>query len=237
MLVFRSSDQCGWSSALGKFREGAAVTMDGSNELVPLEWTTFERAFHAGNAAIESIETPTFFGQAFNIDLGDGNILGYTFENNRLSRFSFAVSEIFKDSFNEFQSAVFRLEALNKTLHFEESISWVIVPSELGQKPRLHPAMFMVAATFDLTKSRQFHRSRFFKQVKAVAVESAKADRLIHVVERVKDVFETTDAARDWLSAPNISLSGETPMRLLDTDVGAKNVMDILGILGHRVGG
>ena len=65
--------------------------------------------------------------------------------------------------------------------------------------------------------------------------ESAKLVRLARVVKRAEDVFENLDAALDWLKSPNATLSGQTPLSLLDTDIGAESVMDTLGRIAHGV--
>lgn len=65
--------------------------------------------------------------------------------------------------------------------------------------------------------------------------ESAKLVRLARVVERAEEVFESLDAALDWLKSPNAALSGATPLSLLDTDIGAESVMDTLGRIEHGV--
>jgi putative toxin-antitoxin system antitoxin component (TIGR02293 family) len=44
-------------------------------------------------------------------------------------------------------------------------------------------------------------------------------------------------AALDWLASPNRALGGESPMKLLDTDLGAKQVFDVLGRIEHGVFG
>lgn len=65
--------------------------------------------------------------------------------------------------------------------------------------------------------------------------ESEKLVRVARVIERAEDVFEDTDAARDWLKSANASLGGDTPMSLLDTEIGAGSVMDALGRIEHGV--
>lgn len=65
--------------------------------------------------------------------------------------------------------------------------------------------------------------------------ESAKLVRMARVVERASEVFDDLDAALDWLKSPNASLSGATPMSLLDTEIGAETVMDTLGRIEHGV--
>ena len=65
--------------------------------------------------------------------------------------------------------------------------------------------------------------------------ESAKMIRLARVIERAEEVFEGFDAAIDWLKSANASLTGATPLSLLDTDIGAESVMDTLGRIEHGV--
>ena len=65
--------------------------------------------------------------------------------------------------------------------------------------------------------------------------ESAKIVRLARVVQRAAEVFQDLDTALDWLKSPNAALSGETPLQLLDTDVGGDSVMDTLGRIEHGV--
>jgi uncharacterized protein (DUF2384 family) len=38
-----------------------------------------------------------------------------------------------------------------------------------------------------------------------------------------------------WLKSANISLSGQTPMSLLDTEIGAESVMNALGRIEHGI--
>lgn len=65
--------------------------------------------------------------------------------------------------------------------------------------------------------------------------ESAKLVRMARVANRAGEVFEDFGAALEWLKSPNASLSGITPMSLLDTEIGAESVMDTLGRIEHGV--
>lgn len=65
--------------------------------------------------------------------------------------------------------------------------------------------------------------------------ESAKLVRVARVIERAEAVFEDPNSARVWLKSPNTSLSGQSPMSLLDTELGAESVMDTLGRIEHGV--
>lgn len=65
--------------------------------------------------------------------------------------------------------------------------------------------------------------------------ESAKLVRLARVVERAEEVFESLEAALDWLKSANASLAGEIPLSLMDTEIGAESVLDTLGRIEHGV--
>ncbi|TVT70331.1 MAG: DUF2384 domain-containing protein [Denitromonas halophila] len=65
--------------------------------------------------------------------------------------------------------------------------------------------------------------------------ESAKVVRLARVVERAEEVFEDLAAALDWLKSDNAALGGDTPLSLIDTDIGTQSVMDTLGRIEHGV--
>jgi putative toxin-antitoxin system antitoxin component (TIGR02293 family) len=67
------------------------------------------------------------------------------------------------------------------------------------------------------------------------AEESAKLLRLARVTRRAAEVFEKSDLALDWLKRPNRTLAGARPLDLLDTDIGAENVLDVLGRVEHGV--
>ncbi len=64
--------------------------------------------------------------------------------------------------------------------------------------------------------------------------ESERVLRLARIVERARDVVGP-DRAADWLRKPNRALGGVTPLSLLDTDVGAQEVEDVLVRIEHGV--
>lgn len=65
--------------------------------------------------------------------------------------------------------------------------------------------------------------------------ESKKLARVARVIERADEVFEDPGAAREWLKTANAALAGETPISLLDTEIGAETVMATLGRIEHGV--
>jgi putative toxin-antitoxin system antitoxin component (TIGR02293 family) len=64
--------------------------------------------------------------------------------------------------------------------------------------------------------------------------ESERLLRFARIVERSRDVIGA-DRAAAWLQRPNRALAGLTPLSLLDTDVGAQEVEDVLGRIEYGV--
>jgi putative toxin-antitoxin system antitoxin component (TIGR02293 family) len=69
------------------------------------------------------------------------------------------------------------------------------------------------------------------------ADESDRLYRLARMAAHAVAVFGTEDKATTWLHRPNRALGGETPVRLLGTDIGARQVEEVLGRLEHGLVG
>ncbi|MGH9409733.1 MAG: type II RES/Xre toxin-antitoxin system antitoxin [Vicinamibacterales bacterium] len=67
------------------------------------------------------------------------------------------------------------------------------------------------------------------------ADESDRLYRIARVAAQAFAVFGTEEKATTWLRRSNRALNGEAPIRLLDTDIGARQVEDILGRIEHGV--
>jgi putative toxin-antitoxin system antitoxin component (TIGR02293 family) len=66
------------------------------------------------------------------------------------------------------------------------------------------------------------------KAARLTSVESERVLRLARVAAHASYVLGSRNAALQWLSRSNRALGGEIPLRLLDTDVGAAEVMEVL---------
>jgi putative toxin-antitoxin system antitoxin component (TIGR02293 family) len=69
------------------------------------------------------------------------------------------------------------------------------------------------------------------------AIESDRLYRIAHVAMVAEEVLGSPDRARAWLRRSNRALGGELPIGLLDTEIGARRVEDVLlrldaGVLG-----
>jgi putative toxin-antitoxin system antitoxin component (TIGR02293 family) len=67
------------------------------------------------------------------------------------------------------------------------------------------------------------------------AEESDRVLRVARVFSRAIGTLERREAAVRWLKAPNLALGRITPLSLLDTDLGAREVERILGRIDHGV--
>ena len=70
---------------------------------------------------------------------------------------------------------------------------------------------------------------------KLAADESDRLYRLARIAAQAFGVFGTDDKASTWLQRPNRALNNEPPIHLLDTDVGTRQVEDMLGRIAHGV--
>lgn len=66
--------------------------------------------------------------------------------------------------------------------------------------------------------------------------ESERVFRISRVLTKATDLFEgDREAALAWLAAPSRALGGERPLDLARTEVGAREVEDLIGRLEHGV--
>lgn len=65
--------------------------------------------------------------------------------------------------------------------------------------------------------------------------ESERILRLARVVARASELFSKREALSHWLRSPELALGGQAPLDYLDTDIGAREVEDLLGRLLHGV--
>jgi putative toxin-antitoxin system antitoxin component (TIGR02293 family) len=65
--------------------------------------------------------------------------------------------------------------------------------------------------------------------------ESERVYRLAKILAFAESVLGTREKARHWLSAPNRALGRVTPLSLLETEVGADEVTNVLGRIEYGV--
>ena len=65
--------------------------------------------------------------------------------------------------------------------------------------------------------------------------ESEHVLRIAWLLERAVQTFEAVEDAADWLQTPNVSLGGTTPLSYADTEIGAREVENLLGRIEYGV--
>lgn len=64
-------------------------------------------------------------------------------------------------------------------------------------------------------------------------VASERLDRIAAVCNLAEEVFESKEAASQWMSKPNKALGGSAPIMHCDTEIGAKQVRRVLQALEY----
>lgn len=76
---------------------------------------------------------------------------------------------------------------------------------------------------------------RLSQHSRLTAAESDRTVRLARVYATAVEMIGDADKAAKWLRTPNRALAGEVPIDQLDTDLGAKEVENILGRIAYGV--
>ena len=91
------------------------------------------------------------------------------------------------------------------------------------------PAVSRLMGTPERTLARRKRGARF------QANESDRLVRVARIAALAEDVLGSRDKAGRWLQKPNRGLGGATPLEHLDTDLGAGQVEQVLGRIGHGI--
>ena len=67
------------------------------------------------------------------------------------------------------------------------------------------------------------------------AEESDRVIRFARLMGKAVTVFETEENARQWLSSPQVGLGGAVPLDYAGTEIGAREVEDLLGRIEYGV--
>jgi len=101
----------------------------------------------------------------------------------------------------------------------------------LGEKLEMnHAALSSKLAIPQRTLTR-----RLSQHSRLTAAESDRAVRLARVYATAVEMIGDADKAAQWLRTPNRALGGAVPIDQLDTDLGAKEVENILGRIAYGV--
>jgi putative toxin-antitoxin system antitoxin component (TIGR02293 family) len=104
-------------------------------------------------------------------------------------------------------------------------------------------AMTALQKTLDISSESLSHLislpertlARRRKQRKLTADESDRVVRVARITARAIDLLGSLEKANHWLRAPNRALGGTAPLSLLDTEVGAQQVDEVLGRIEYGI--
>jgi putative toxin-antitoxin system antitoxin component (TIGR02293 family) len=89
-----------------------------------------------------------------------------------------------------------------------------------------------------LTPKLGISRATLSRRMAQGRLEPEESDRLVRfarLMGKAIEVFETEENARRWLTSPQIGLAGAVPLDFAETEVGAREVEDLLGRIEYGV--
>lgn len=99
-----------------------------------------------------------------------------------------------------------------------------------GLMEAAHLSVKEVASALDLS-SRSLQRRR--RQGRLARFESDRIYRLARIVALAKSSLGSRETAARWLKRPNRALGGQAPLDVLDTEIGARSVENVLGRIAY----
>ncbi len=73
------------------------------------------------------------------------------------------------------------------------------------------------------------------KAARLTREQSDRIARVARITALAQEIFGAADKAHVWLRRPTRPLDGKVPLDLLDSDIGAKAVEDLLGRIEHGI--
>jgi putative toxin-antitoxin system antitoxin component (TIGR02293 family) len=99
-------------------------------------------------------------------------------------------------------------------------------------RARLDVPMERLSAMLGISKSTLHRRKTGGRLAPA---ESDRLVRFARLLGKAIEVLESEESARRWLTSPQIGLGGAVPLEYAETEVGAREVEDLLGRIEYGV--
>src|SRR5581483_5453738 len=139
---------------------------------------------------------------------------------------------------NELRAVVQKLggkQTLGRTLssdsHLRDAIRQAFPPAVVEQLMRASGLTLKeLAAALDLSP-RSLQRRR--RSGRLARYESDRLYRLARIVALATEALGENDRALRWLKRPNRALGGVTPVEAIDTELGARQVENVLGRIAY----
>jgi putative toxin-antitoxin system antitoxin component (TIGR02293 family) len=95
---------------------------------------------------------------------------------------------------------------------------------------------FSAGEIYELVLPRRTLTHRKEKRQPLTAEESDRLTRAVRLAARAEEAIGNAEKAARWLRKPNRALLGKRPLDLLESDVGARMVEQVLGRIEHGLG-
>jgi putative toxin-antitoxin system antitoxin component (TIGR02293 family) len=95
---------------------------------------------------------------------------------------------------------------------------------------------FSAGEIYELVLPRRTLTHRKEKQQPLTAEESDRLTRAVRLAAHAEEAIGNAEKAARWLRKPNRALLGKRPLDLLESDVGARIVEQVLGRIEHGLG-
>ena len=121
-------------------------------------------------------------------------------------------------------------DSIDLVKHVENGLAFTVVEA-LQQQMNL--------AAKEMARLLDIKFRTFLRRKEAGRLQPAESDRVLRtsrLFARAKDLFDgDQEAAREWLMTPQRALGGAIPLDIAKTEVGAREVEQIIGRLEHGV--
>ncbi|HEX6047569.1 MAG TPA: antitoxin Xre/MbcA/ParS toxin-binding domain-containing protein [Pyrinomonadaceae bacterium] len=121
-------------------------------------------------------------------------------------------------------------DSIDLVKHVENGLAFTVVEA-LQQQMNL--------AAKEMARLLDIKFRTFLRRKEAGRLQPAESDRVLRtsrLFARARDLFDgDQEAARDWLMTPQRALGGAIPLDIAKTEVGAREVEQIIGRLEHGV--
>lgn len=110
------------------------------------------------------------------------------------------------------------------------------LPYKVGNHVRglLNLSIPIFASVIDVSE-RTLARIRKSPKQRLSAIASDRIYRLARIFTLACEVLEDEEKAKEWIRRPQVGLGGETPLDLLHTEAGAREVEDLLWRIEYGV--
>ncbi len=115
------------------------------------------------------------------------------------------------------------VETVRKGLPYQ---ALVLLIKQLGLDLVMQKHLTQILGIPDRTLARR-------KSGRFTPTESDRLYRVFRTVAQANETFGDAEKARRWLLHPNRALAGQAPLSLLDTDIGARQVENVLLRIEH----